>query len=56
MLVDESMLRKRDMQDGKAVELEDATQAQGRMQRSVEEDKGLQDVTDLKNEDFIYTY
>ncbi|KAH9894530.1 MFS general substrate transporter [Xylariomycetidae sp. FL2044] len=50
-LVDESMLRRKDMQGGKAVELEHNEQM-----RTIEEDNGLQDLPDLKNEDFIYVY
>ncbi|KAI0474101.1 major facilitator superfamily domain-containing protein [Xylariaceae sp. FL0804] len=52
-LVDESMLSKKQMRDGKAVELE---QADYQQPRSLEEDNGLRDLSDLKNEDFIYVY
>jgi hypothetical protein len=48
-IVDESMLRRKEMSDSKAVEVEHHDQARG-----IEEDKGLQDLSDLKNEDFIY--
>lgn len=52
-IVDESMMRKDRIEDSKAVELgEDGANRQ----RAVEEDNGLQDMTDLKNEDFIYVY
>ncbi|KAJ5369024.1 Major facilitator superfamily domain general substrate transporter [Penicillium cataractarum] len=51
-LVDSSMVGKEKLQESKALEVEDA-----RDQRtSVENDKGLMDVTDLKNEDFIFVY
>ncbi|KAB5583435.1 major facilitator superfamily domain-containing protein [Coniochaeta sp. 2T2.1] len=57
ILVDESMMDKRDVRSGKAVamELEEAGQnnANGRV---LAEDKGFDDTTDLKNEDFIYVY
>jgi hypothetical protein len=48
-VVDESMLRRKEMTDSKAVEIEQHEQTRG-----LEEDKGLQDLSDLKNEDFIY--
>lgn len=53
-VVDESMMRKKHMQDSKAVELEG--HAQGHERRAVEEDNGLLDMTDIRNEDFIYVY
>lgn len=53
-VVDESMVRKKDMQDSKAIELEG--QAEGHERRAVAEDNGLLDMTDVKNEDFIYVY
>lgn len=53
-VVDESMMRKRHMEDSKAVELEG--HAEGHERRAVSEDNGLADMTDLKNEDFIYVY
>ncbi|GKT88756.1 allantoate permease [Colletotrichum tofieldiae] len=53
-IVDESMMRNKDVQDGKAVELEEDPQRQ--QHRAIEEDHGLQDMTDLKNEDFIFVY
>ncbi|KAL2213881.1 major facilitator superfamily transporter [Sarocladium strictum] len=52
VVVDESMMKKKDMQNSKEVELE---MTENRT-RTVEEDNGLQDITDLKNEDFIYVY
>ena len=52
-LVDESMMRKDEMADSKAVELEES---HAQHQRSLEEDNALHDMTDLKNEDFIYVY
>ncbi|RYO82527.1 hypothetical protein DL762_006582 [Monosporascus cannonballus] len=50
-LVDRSMMRKEKMAESKGAELE-----QHEHSRGVEEDRGLQDVSDLKNEDFIYVY
>ncbi|KAI0126871.1 major facilitator superfamily transporter [Xylariales sp. AK1849] len=50
-IVDESMLRKKDMGDSKQVELEQNEHA---VTERLEDDKGMQDVTDLKNENFIY--
>lgn len=49
---DMSMLRKDQLKVSKAVELENIQNQKA----SVEQDKGLLDVTDLKNEDFIYVY
>ncbi|KAI1138161.1 MFS general substrate transporter [Hypoxylon sp. FL0543] len=51
-VVDESMVRRKDMQESKAVELEQNEQAA----RNIEDDNGLNDLPDLKNEDFIYVY
>lgn len=51
-IVDQSMMRKKEMQESKAVELEQHEQ----QPRGLEEDNGLQDLSDLKNEDFIYVY
>lgn len=50
-VVDESMLRKKDMSDSKQVEVEHNEHSQT---QRLEDDKGLHDVTDLKNENFIY--
>ncbi|KAK3689246.1 major facilitator superfamily domain-containing protein [Podospora appendiculata] len=56
-LVDESMLAKRQLDTSKAVELEGGHEASGsRPQRTLEEDNALHDMTDVKNEDFIYVY
>lgn len=52
-IVDESMLRPGEKIASKAVELEEAA---NRQQRSIEGDNALHDMTDLKNEDFIYVY
>lgn len=52
LVADMSMLRKDQLQANKAVELESVQDQKA----SVEQDKGLLDVTDLKNEDFIYVY
>jgi hypothetical protein len=50
-IIDESMMRKHDMTDSKQVELEHNEHSQT---QRLADDKGLQDVTDLKNENFIY--
>lgn len=51
-VVDESMVRRKDMQESKAVELEQNEQ----LGTNIEDDNGLNDLPDLKNEDFIYVY
>ncbi|KAI4869679.1 MFS general substrate transporter [Hypoxylon rubiginosum] len=51
-IVDESMVRRKDIQDSKAVELEQNEHAV----RNIEDDNGLNDLPDLRNEDFIYVY
>ncbi|KAI0377486.1 MFS general substrate transporter [Hypomontagnella monticulosa] len=51
-VIDESMVRRKDMQESKAVELEQNEQTT----RNIEEDNGLNDLPDLRNEDFIYVY
>jgi hypothetical protein len=51
-VTDLSMVRKDQLVESKAVELEDIRD----QKTSVESDKGLLDVTDLMNEDFIYVY
>lgn len=51
-IIDESMVRRKDMQGSKAVEIEQNEQAT----RNIEDDNGLNDLPDLKNEDFIYVY
>lgn len=53
-LVDESMMRKNQMEDSKAIEVEDGGAT--RRPKALEEDNALQDMTDLENEDFIYVY
>ncbi|KAH6657726.1 major facilitator superfamily transporter [Truncatella angustata] len=50
-IVDESMMRRKDMTDSKQVDLEHDEHVQT---QKLDDDKGLQDVTDLKNENFIY--
>ncbi|KAK7742422.1 hypothetical protein SLS62_010730 [Diatrype stigma] len=50
-VVDQSMMRKQDIDDSKAVEVEQHEQSRG-----LDEDRGLQDLPDLQNEDFIYVY
>ena len=51
-VVDQSMLRKKEMQESKTAEVEQHEQ----QTRGLEEDRGMQDLSDLKNEDFIYVY
>ena len=51
-IVDESMMRKDQIANSKAVEIEGG----GYQTKSLEEDNALHDMTDLKNEDFIYVY
>lgn len=53
-IVDESMMRKKHMEDSKAIELDG--HAEGHERRAVTEDNGLLDMTDISNEDFIYVY
>ncbi|KAH8680562.1 major facilitator superfamily domain-containing protein [Xylariales sp. PMI_506] len=50
---DESMMRKEKLTESKMVELEEDI---GARQIAVDQDNGLQDMTDLQNEDFIYVY
>lgn len=54
-IIDESMLRPKQAEVSKAVEAGDATTG-NHQHRTLDEDKGLQDVTDLDNEDFVYVY
>ncbi|KAF2202031.1 MFS transporter [Delitschia confertaspora ATCC 74209] len=60
--VDQSMLAKKEIQNSKEMELEEGRQEdgqEGNPTRQEEEevvDKGFADVTDLKNEDFIFVY
>ncbi|KAI1453079.1 MFS general substrate transporter [Annulohypoxylon moriforme] len=51
-IIDESMVRRKDMEESKAVEIEQNEQAA----TNIEDDNGLNDLPDLKNEDFIYVY
>ncbi|ORY70209.1 major facilitator superfamily domain-containing protein [Pseudomassariella vexata] len=53
VIIDESMLRKKNMGSSKQAELEQNEHAET---HKLEDDNGLQDVSDLKNEDFIYVY
>jgi len=55
VLVDESMMAKGRMEDSKAVELEGG-EGGAKLRRTLEEDNAMQDMTDLKNEDFIFVY
>ncbi|CBX97605.1 hypothetical protein IAQ61_001184 [Plenodomus lingam] len=50
--IDESMLKKNEMVQGKGVELESGEVEGGRQER----DLGFSDLTDMQNEDFIYVY
>ncbi len=50
-VVDESMVGKHKIQASKTAEVEDARKGESR-----EVDQGFLDMTDLKNEDFIYVY
>jgi hypothetical protein len=52
-LIDESMLARGDMQDSKATRIEGA---ENTPQRRLDEDNALHDMTDVRNEDFIYVY
>jgi hypothetical protein len=52
-IADESMMRKTTLEESKTVDLEEDVANRA---ISVEHDNGLHDVTDLKNEDFIYVY
>ncbi len=54
-IIDESMLAKNEILNSKAVEIEGG-ETQNRVHRTLEEDNALRDMTDLKNEDFIYVY
>lgn len=54
VLVDESMFGKGQVESGKAAELEEA--GAGVKPKALEEDNALRDMTDVKNEDFIYVY
>ncbi|KAM9880443.1 transporter C417.10-like protein 4 [Verticillium dahliae] len=56
VIVDESMMRNRNMERSKAVDIELEEDGQQRQQRTLQEDNALHDMTDLKNEDFIYVY
>jgi hypothetical protein len=57
VLVDESMIAKNQMENSKAAEIEGRDNGgNGRARKTLEEDNAMQDMTDLKNEDFIYVY
>ena len=49
--IDESMLKKTEMTQGKGMELEEGQEAS-----APERDNGFSDLTDMANEDFIYVY
>ncbi|OTA68496.1 MFS general substrate transporter [Hypoxylon sp. EC38] len=51
-VVDESMIRGKDIQESKAVEIEQNEP----LGTNIEDDNGLNDLPDLRNEDFIYVY
>jgi len=52
-ITDESMMRKPKLEESKSVDLVEDV---GNHAINVDGDNGLHDVTDLKNEDFIYVY
>ncbi|KAK0701154.1 major facilitator superfamily domain-containing protein [Apiosordaria backusii] len=54
VLVDESMIGKGQMESGKAAEIEEG--GTSTKPKALEEDNALRDMTDVKNEDFIYVY
>ena len=55
VVVDESMLAKNQVESGKVVEIEEGgTNANNH--KALEDDNAMQDMTDIKNEDFIYVY
>lgn len=49
-VVDESMMKKQQISAGKGDEIEES------QHHDISTDKGFADITDLKNEDFIYVY
>lgn len=51
IIIDESMLKKAEMTQGKGLELEETGVASAR-----DADNGFSDLTDLQNEDFIFVY
>jgi len=56
-VVDESMMGKSQMAGSKTVDVEDGEGAtRAKQQKTLEEDNALRDMTDMKNEDFIYVY
>lgn len=55
-LVDESMMDKEKVRSGKAVAMELEEAGRTNNTAAIAEDKGFDDTTDLKNEDFIYVY
>ncbi|KAK4112413.1 MFS general substrate transporter [Canariomyces notabilis] len=56
VLVDESMIGNNQMESSKAGELEDGAAGGHRRVKALDEDNALRDMTDLRNEDFIYVY
>lgn len=50
-VVDESMMKKSEIEQPQERDLDQKDQV-----TNVEDDNGLQDLSDLKNEDFIYVY
>jgi len=53
VVIDESMMTKNKINTNKALELEDVNE---RSDQSTRVDNGFSDMTDLRNEDFIYVY
>ena len=51
-VIDQSMMGRKEMQESKGAEVEQHEH----QTRGLEEDRGLQDLSDLQNEDFIYVY
>jgi transcription elongation GreA/GreB family factor len=56
VIVDESMMDKDKVRSGKAVAMELEEAGQPNTNTAIAQDKGFDDVTDLKNEDFVYVY
>ncbi|GKZ47354.1 hypothetical protein AbraIFM66951_010714 [Aspergillus brasiliensis] len=55
-IIDESMLRKKDGEEGKVLEVEDVNVNVNVTGERSDGEKGFSDTTDLKNEDFIFVY
>jgi hypothetical protein len=55
-VIDESMMDKEKVRSGKAVAMELEEAGQTNRDTPIAYDKGFDDVTDLKNEDFVFVY